>query len=254
MNAQDAMPDGGRLSFTLESFSGRPFPLTDFQGMVAEQWVVLRVTDTGTGIAPEIIDHIFDPFFSTKHPTEGKGLGLAQVHGIVHQHGGTITVASQKNQGTTFTIYLPVETELDETAVSVDPAPIILENSLSKGRILLIEVNATVRTALTEVLEDMGYQMTAAGTASEGLTICRQQQGAFDLIISSFGLTDIQSSRLFEICAADYPTIKRVLMTDHSANDEDLLASFQVDGLISKPFNLDQILSTLQSLINKTDD
>lgn len=254
LNAQDAMLDGGQLIFTLRSLSGRPLDLTDLQNMTAEQWVSLIVKDTGTGIKPEIIDKVFDPFFSTKHPTERKGLGLAQVHGIVHQHGGTITVDSEINKGTIFTIYFPVETQPVATAVIADEDFLFVESSMSKGRILLIEGNASVRTALTEVLESVGYQLVATGTAMEGLAICRHQRGAFDLVISDYWLSDMESSKLVETLSAESPATKLVLVTDYMAEKAESPSSFQVDGLISKPFNLDQVLSTIRSLINRTND
>lgn len=254
LNAQDAMLDGGQLIFKLERFSGRPPHLMDLQDIATEQWVILVVKDTGTGIDLEIIDKIFDPFFSTKDPTERKGLGLAQVHGIVHQLGGTIAVDSEKNQGTTFTIYLPVEAELTETAVTTIEDTVMTESDTSKRRILLIDGNATVRSALGEVLESVGYQLTTAGTANEGLAICRQQQGAFDLVISDFWLPDRQSSKMLATVSAEFPTIKQVLMTDQWVKEDDFLSTFQVDGLISKPFVLDQVLSTIQALVNRTDD
>lgn len=254
LNAQDAMPDGGQLLFKLERFSGRPPHLMDLQDSVTDEWVILVVKDTGIGIDSAISDKIFDPFFSTKHSIESKGLGLAQVHGIVHQQGGTITVESEKNQGTTFTIYLPVEAELATTAVTTIEDTVITESGTSKGRILLIEGNAMLRSALAEVLESVGYQLTMAETATEGLAICRQQQGAFDLLISDFWLPDIQSSTLLKTVSAEFPTIKHVLMTDDMAETEHFLSSFQVDGVIRKPFVLDQILSTIQSLIKRTAD
>ncbi len=254
LNAQDAMPGGGQLTFILRRLSERPLHLTELPTMTAEQWVSLVVQDTGTGIEPEIIDKVFDPFFSTKHPTEGKGLGLAQVHGIVHQHGGTIAVDSEINKGTEFTIYLPVETQPAATAVINDEAFLLEKNTTSIGRILLIEGNGSVRTALAEVLENAGYQLEAAGTASEGLAICRQRQGAFDLVILDYWLPDMQSSKLLETLAAEFPAIKQVLVTDHLTRNDEGFSTFPVDGMIGKPFNLDQILSTIQTLINKTNE
>jgi two-component system, cell cycle sensor histidine kinase and response regulator CckA len=254
LNAKDAMPDGGQLTFKLEGLTRHPPHMMDSEDMVAEQWVILVVKDTGIGIDSEIIDKIFDPFFSTKHPTEAKGLGLAQVHGIVSQHGGTITVDSEKNQGTTFTIYLPVEAELTKTAVTTIEDTVMTEIGTSKGHILLIDENANARSALAEVLECVGYQLTTAETAHEGLAICRQQHGAFDLVISDFWLPDRQSSKFFTTVSAEFPTIKHVLMTDQLVKEDDIPASIQVEGLIVKPFVLDQILSTIQALVNKTDD
>lgn len=105
-NARDAMPDGGSLCFTLYPVAQNGLPPAGH--LMHGEWVCLKVSDSGTGIAPEALENVFEPFFSTKKAGQGTGLGLSQVQGIVAQHGGTISVESQWQEGASFTIYLPV--------------------------------------------------------------------------------------------------------------------------------------------------
>ncbi|MBP6470046.1 MAG: response regulator [Chloroflexi bacterium] len=247
LNAQFAMPEGGKLIITLEDYSGHlPF-LREVQTLVAAQWVVLRVQDTGTGIAPEIIDKVFDPFFSTKHPTEGTGMGLAQVYGIVHQHGGTISVDSEVNVGTSFKIYFPVKMQTSETVVAQDF--VFAESEMSKGRILVVERNVHVQEALLDVFESVGYQVVGAKATDEGVSICRRLKGAFDLMIVDMVDLDAQSNRLLQNLTTEYPTIKYLFTTDHFTDRDSSFPDIRVDGLIYKPFNLNQVLQTIQALL-----
>ena len=107
VNARDAMPDGGELRLELSQLRVEPDGLPPWPAMAPSKWVVLAVSDTGTGIPEEVMEHVFEPFFTTKEPGEGTGLGLAQVYGIVKQHGGYIDVESAEGKGTAFTVYLP---------------------------------------------------------------------------------------------------------------------------------------------------
>jgi signal transduction histidine kinase len=107
VNARDAMPDGGKLQFRLSCLAlepGEPAPRPE---MAPGEWLTLSISDTGAGISSDVLPHIFEPFFTTKEVGQGTGLGLAQVYGIVKQHGGDIAVTSQEGQGTTFSLYLP---------------------------------------------------------------------------------------------------------------------------------------------------
>ena len=108
LNARDAMPEGGQLKVTLTSLTVTPTQPAPLPDVGPGHWVLLAVSDTGTGIAPEHLPHIFEPFFTTKEPGKGTGLGLAQVYGIVKQHDGAADVSSQLRVGTTMRIYLPL--------------------------------------------------------------------------------------------------------------------------------------------------
>ena len=249
LNAKDAMPKGGDLTIMLASYSGLiPFRWEE-QAMIAEQWVVLTVTDTGMGIKPEIIGKVFDPFFSTKHPTEGSGMGLAQAYGIASQHGGTISVDSRVNAGTTFTIYLPVEIEAPTPTPVIQRDVILTKHDASKGRVLVIDGNDSFRNALVDVLEIRGYELAVAKTVAEGLAICRGAEGAYDLVISDIQLLTKHSNDLLESFAAEYPATQHILLTDYAPSKENTLSFVQTSEKISKPVNLKQLLEMIRSLL-----
>lgn len=209
--------------------------------------MILSVQDTGTGIAPEIIDKVFDPFFSTKHPTEGTGMGLAQVYGIVHQHGGTISVDSEVNAGACFKICLPVKTQVSEPVASQDF--VFSKSETSKGHILVVEENVYVQEVLRDVLESIGFQVMGVKTMDEGLSICRRLGEALELAMIDVEHLETQSIGLLQNLTTEFPTTKYLLITERLSNQESSFPDIRVDGLIYKPFNLNQILDTIHTVL-----
>ena len=148
LNARDAMPGGGTLTLTSENVF-----LDNAEGPIGLQgeFVALAIADTGSGIAPDLLDKVFDPFFTTKEVGKGSGLGLSQVHGFAHQSGGTVTVKSELGRGTTVTLYLP---RSHENMTASDPGARIDEGGT--GRVLLVEDNPDVAQAGLLMLEQLG--------------------------------------------------------------------------------------------------
>jgi len=157
VNARDAMPDGGSL--TVDIRNARPDEVEAGSG----EWVSITVSDTGTGIPPEVIDHVFEPFFSTKEPGKGTGLGLSTVYGIVKQSGGWIWVESASGKGTTFRVYLPPTDASPATA----PAPAPAVKMPATETVLLVEDQEDVRRLAAQVLRGRGYTVLEAGGATD---------------------------------------------------------------------------------------
>ena len=178
-NAQYAMPAGGRLTIT----TGRQEKLPPV--MVPETvgpWAVLTVADTGCGIESAILAKIFDPFFTTKEVGQGTGLGLSMVQGIVQQHGGAIHPDSEPGRGTTFTIFLPLESGGGSGPAEPEPAP--LDEQKSPGStILLVEDEAQVRKVLQRVMEQRGHRVRTAVDGEEALALFRRDPDAIDLVV-----------------------------------------------------------------------
>ena len=260
LNARDALPEGGNLRFGLERIQVQPGESPPLPGMAEGEWVQVTVSDTGTGIPPDVLSHIFDPFFTTKAPGEGSGLGLAQVHGIVKQHGGEVDAQSQVGQGTTFTIYLPALPVHAPEAVALElPA-------LVKGQgetILVVEDNAATREALVDSLELLNYRVLEAANGREALAIFEQQTSEVSedsrsleerriaLVLSDVVMPEMGGQALLHALRQRDPTVKVMLLTGHPLEKE--LENLQAQGLsgwLLKPPSLEQLAQVLARVLN----
>ena len=195
VNARDAMPDGGTIAIATDRvvLGEEEASLAD---MAEGACVRLRVTDTGTGIAPPVLERIFEPFFTTKEPGRGTGLGLATVYGIVRQHGGHVRVSSAEERGSTFEVLLP---ESSGTAASVTrPAGPSISTGLPVGseRVLLVEDNASLLTLAREALIELGYRVFAASNAAEALSILEVESGEIDILVTDVVMPEVGGREL----------------------------------------------------------
>jgi CheY-like chemotaxis protein len=163
-------------------------------------YLKLAVTDTGNGIEPDIIESIFEPYFTTKQPGEGTGLGLPVVHGIVKQFGGEITVESEPGNGTTFAVYLPVlEKQIEFKSETAEILPV------GKERVLLVDDEVSIVNMCKQMLAGFGYNVTARTSSIEALELFRNRPGDFDLIFTDM-TGDRLASELIKI-RSDIPVI-----------------------------------------------
>ncbi|MDW8309411.1 MAG: PAS domain S-box protein [Verrucomicrobiales bacterium] len=215
VNARDAMPQGGELRIeTFEHLQGESDPIPA-SGVAPGRYARVRVSDTGQGIAPDILPRIFEPFFSTKEPGRGTGLGLATVYGIVKQHRGWITVQSTPGHGTQFEVFLP----LSERAASPTETP-AAPRPLPGGRetILLVEDDPAVRQLTRMTLERRGYRVLAAAQAEEALALWEQHSAEIALLLTDVvmpgKLSGIQLARRLQ---AERPGLRVLFMSGYSA-------------------------------------
>jgi two-component system, cell cycle sensor histidine kinase and response regulator CckA len=183
VNARDAMPQGGRLQFSLARLSLAGDSTPPVPEMVVGDWVLLRVADSGTGIPPQVLQHIFEPFFTTKAIGKGVGLELAQVYGIVLQHDGYLDVETEVEQGTTFLLYFPALAAGKIETAKADPA------TLPQGQgqtILVVEDDAAIRQALAQSLQLIGYRVIAAENGREALVVLDTSADQIDLVLSDW--------------------------------------------------------------------
>jgi PAS domain S-box-containing protein len=239
-NARDAMPEGGRLHFGLERMTIGERDTPPLAAMKPGQWVCLAVTDTGSGIPPEVQPYVFDPFFTTKEPGKGTGLGLAQVYGTVNQHEGHIDFATEPSQGTTFTLYLPA------TAVEQRSAAAVEAEALPHGQgqtILVVEDDATARRALMESLATLNYQVLEAANGLQALATFEQHADAIDLVLSDVVRPKMGGRTLLHALQEHDPVVRVVLLTGHPL-DEHEFENLHASGLKSwvlKPISLKQL-------------
>ena len=246
VNARDAMPDGGDLTLRFDvvrvSERGRA-PLPD---MRPGDWVSLAITDTGTGIEPEVIPHLFEPFFTTKEPGKGTGLGLAQVYGIIAQHDGFIQVDSQVGQGTTFRIYLPLHEPIAPAPAVSQLADIPLGGTET---ILLVEDNAATAQAVLMSLEALGYRVLLAADGVEALSVYQGNSGGIDLVLSDMVMPRLGGLELYKALGELNPQLKMIIMTGYPLADDDkaLLEKGLVDWIL-KPFEIEGLNAKLRRL------
>jgi PAS domain S-box-containing protein len=237
LNARDAMPDGGVISVTAENAS---LARGDTAANIEGDFVALRVIDTGSGIAPDVLGRVFDPFFTTKQLDKGNGLGLSQVHGFVHQSGGTVTIDSELGRGTTVTLYLP---RAHESAIEAVAQP-ETESSIG-GTVLVVEDNPDVMGVSVAMLEQLGYDVHAAGDAAAALAAIDKQN--FDLVISDIVMAGtMDGTALARAIRARKPKLPVLLVTGYSPAAASASATFPV---MRKPFQLADLSRTVTRMI-----
>lgn len=244
-NAIQAMEDsGGELHVSIKDvfFDNRNL-LID---MKPGPYIEIKVSDTGGGIAPESIDLIFDPYFTTKGPGEGTGLGLATVHGIVKNCKGKIQVVSQPGKGTKFTIHLPVSQNLTEKKTKT---PEKLPSGQEK--ILVVDDEATIAKMVGSLLESLGYSVTAKSNGIEALELFKERPDDFDLILSDITMPDITGDKLAMEVMKIRPDIPIVLCTGYSKlmSKEDAL-KLGIRAFIHKPFTLKDLAQTIRKALD----
>ncbi|MCJ2126469.1 PAS domain-containing sensor histidine kinase [Methylobacterium sp. J-077] len=248
INARDAMPEGGRI--TIETANTRLDARTARrQDLPAGQYLVLRVTDTGTGMAPEIVGKVFEPFFTTKPIGQGTGLGLSMIYGFAQQSGGQVRIASELGRGTTVCLYLPrhrgAALEEDPHAALGAPA-----RAAPGETVLVVDDEPTVRMLVTEVLEDLGYTAIEAADSTAGLKVL-QSDVRIDLLVSDVGLPGgLNGRQMAEAGRATRPGLKVLFITGYAEHavlgNGPLAPGMQV---ITKPFGVEVLGARIREMI-----
>ena len=233
VNARDAMPTGGRLSFTTSNAVLDETFAREHLGMRPGRFVVLEVSDTGTGMDEETQRHIFEPFFTTKEVGRGTGLGLSTVYGIVKQSEGYITVQSAIGQGTTFRIYLP---RVDQPASDAE-ANESGTRRVGFETILLVEDEEVVRQLANRILITSGYKVLLASRGDEAEKICIEYDGVIHLLITDVVMPGLNGRDLVDKIAGKRPGMKVLYIsgyTEQALQDVDIKSGV---AFLEKPFS-----------------
>jgi PAS domain S-box-containing protein len=247
INARDAMPSGGVLEFRLHQQTidaERSSPVSP--EVPAGHWIVLQVSDTGTGMTPEVQERLFEPFFSTKEVGKGTGLGLSQVYGIVKQHEGHISVQSRLGQGSTFTFYFP---ELTNVAASEEkPETLYYGNGET---LLLVEDETHVRTVLLAMLQRLGYNVLPAANEREALTFYKIYAQEIQLVVTDMVMPHMGGEELYRQLVRINPQVKVIMLSGYPLGEErrELLASGRVRWL-PKPPELQTLARTIREVLH----
>ncbi len=216
VNARDAMPQGGELGIRLDRIQVPDSQAAPVPGMSAGDWIYLQVTDTGTGIPPDVLPHIYEPFFTTKEPGQGSGLGLAQVWGIVQQHQGHITVDTEVGRGTTFTIYLPAVSDSRRRSLTEEAS---FSPHGQKQLILVVEDDPLIRATLTDTLEWLNYRVLTAANGREALDRL-EECAEIALVLSDGVMPDMGGVALFHAMRQEGHTVPMIILTGYPMEEE----------------------------------
>jgi signal transduction histidine kinase/ActR/RegA family two-component response regulator len=255
INARDAMPDGGKL--TVRASNVTQSETSKFEGwsLPAGDYVLVEVADTGTGIPPDIIGRIFEPFFSTKEVGKGTGLGLSTVYGIIKQTGGFIIPESELGKGTMFRIFLPRHTPTAEDLASIKPAttesrPARAADDTGQGTILLVEDEEGLRGLNARGLKSRGYNVLEAGNGLEAIELIDGHDGTIDLVVSDVVMPEMDGPALLKELRKRSPNLKIIFVSGYA---EEAFAKSLPDGgqfeFLAKPFTLKQLIAKVKDTI-----
>jgi two-component system, cell cycle sensor histidine kinase and response regulator CckA len=250
-NARDAMPGGGRLSIETARVRVEESYVQRHAIVPPGDYVLLTVTDSGQGIAPEHLAHIFEPFYTTKEAGKGTGLGLATVYGIVKQNGGFVWVYSEPGLGTTFKVYLPQVQGLS----CEDPIAMLAEGS-ARGceTLLLVEDEASVRLASSQFLTRNGYSVLEASNGEEALRVSRAHAGRIDLMITDVVMPKMGGPMLAEWLADERPNMKVLFVSGYAENT--VLRHGKIDvttHFLQKPFSGKMLARKVREVVEESE-
>jgi PAS domain S-box-containing protein len=249
VNSRDAMPKGGELRVEISAVEFDEASASECEHARAGSFVCLSVSDTGAGIAPEIMPKIFDPFFTTKDVGKGTGLGLATVFGIVQQHHGWINVQSEVGMGTTFKVFVP---RLVKIAVEKKPESALKEANGGNETVLLVEDDTFLRALIENALSYLGYRVLQAASGVQALKVWGEHQKDIQLLVTDLIMPDGMNGReLAEILSGENPKLKVLFTSGYSA---DIMGrNFEIkEGLnfLTKPYELSALASAVRNCLD----
>jgi two-component system cell cycle sensor histidine kinase/response regulator CckA len=257
VNARDAMPAGGMLTVRTANVTAGQSAQMSYKGMPPADYVRIDISDTGTGIPAEIVDKIFEPFFSTKEVGKGTGLGLSTVYGIVKQTGGFVYVDSEEGKGTTFHIFLPrhqgeqeSQSDAQASGVSSKEAPAEAKpraDLTGQGTILLVEDEDGLRSLNARGLRSRGYSVIEASNGVEAMEALEEKDGAVDLVVSDVVMPEMDGPTLLKAMRGRNPDLKIIFVSGYAEDAfEKSLPENQQFAFLPKPFTLSQLVAAVK--------
>jgi len=246
-NAYHATEGGGRITVGLKEIhlqgdDGSESPIEP------GKYALLTVSDTGCGIAPDIVEHIFEPYFTTKTQDKGTGLGLAVVYGIVTDHHGEIRVSSEEGQGTTFRVYLPLITKPCETPSK----PPVMGDATGDERILIVDDEEAIARLEAQMLERLGYRITSRVSSLEALETFKANPDGFDMVITDMTMPQMTGDQLANELIAIRPGIPIILCTGFSERmNLDKAEAMSIKGYLMKPVTLSELAKTVREVLDR---
>ncbi|WP_321391639.1 response regulator [Emcibacter sp.] len=255
VNARDAMPEGGKIMIRTRNIPYQEsLKISErYKVMPPNDYVLLEVEDTGTGIAKEHLGKIFEPFFSTKEVGKGTGLGLSTVYGIIKQTDGFVFPASELGKGTTFSIYIPMhkesKREVAEEQVVQETAQKVAKDLTGKGNILLVEDEDAVRMFASRALKNKGYKIYEANSGDKALKVVQELEGKLDLIISDVVMPQMDGPTMVKKVKEKYPDLKVIFISGYAEDAFDKNLGEEDFNFLPKPFSLKQLAEQVKDVL-----
>lgn len=247
INARDAMPDGGLLTFTATN-TVVDQPLEDKCVEVAPgAYVLFEVSDTGTGMTPEVLGRIFEPFFTTKEQGKGTGLGLATVFSVVKSHSGFVTVDSELGHGTCFKIYLPSDRKETGATEAVSSQPRIAQGW--GDVVLVVDDEADIRGVAQQTLEAFGFQVLTAGNGAEAISLFSERADEIAVVLTDWMMPVMDGPKTVQALREINPRVKVIAMSGLQTQED--LSEIEVQGFLAKPFRLRSMAQLIRDVIDQ---
>jgi CheY-like chemotaxis protein len=250
INARDAMPLGGRL--VIETRNIAAAAVDKSLDLAPGDYVLVAVADTGIGMSPEVLARACEPFFTTKEPGKGSGLGLAQVYGVARQSGGCMRLRSALGKGTRVELYLPRSFEQAETAEDAadQNKPAVFG---SKTRVLIVDDHEDVREVIVAYLETLGYDVVQASSGRTALDFLDENSRAVDLLIADYAMPEMSGLELVRAVRAQNPTLPVVIVTGYAETGD--FDDHRLDAvLLKKPFRMNELGATIEAALARRNE
>jgi CheY-like chemotaxis protein len=244
INARDAMPEGGKITVT---GANRVLQGDGGLGLKSGEYVVLSVQDQGCGIAPDLIEQVMEPFFTTKDVGKGTGLGLSMVYGFVKQSGGAIRIDSKVGEGTRVEVWLPRAPAASDTAPQsskADRAP----QAGAAMRVLLVDDHDGVRATTAAMLEDLGHRVTEASEGEALLAELAKQPNGYDLLITDYAMPHVSGADVIRRAREIKPLLPAIIVTGYAELDSIARRPEDVH-VLAKPFTADQLARAIAAIL-----
>ena len=247
LNAKDAMPHGGKLLISTENLTVREEDKYVNPDLMVGEYVLLTISDTGHGMDNETMERIFEPFFSTKNPGEGSGLGLAMVYGIIQSHRGHIGCTSSPDEGSVFKIYLPaIATEKEGLEEEI-----LQEPARGSETILLVDDEESILESTGQILSRYGYTALSAASGEEALEIYRQSREGIDLVILDLVMPGLGGNKCLEELLRIDPQAQVIVASGHFPQESEKTdIDARAKGFVSKPYNVKELLTLVRKIID----
>ena len=249
LNARDAMPGGGRLIVAADNVTTTPASL--WSELPPGDYVRVTVSDSGGGMAADVANRAFEPFYSTKPHGEGSGLGLSQVHGMVRQSGGSVSIRSRPGEGTQVIMVLP--RSLADPHSLADSADYSIPALARSEAVLLVDDDEQVRNVTQAVLADAGYTVVVAEHGAEALRLMGEEGPRIRVVIADYAMPEMTGRELLQVIKRQWPSTAILLATGYADYPELISQDLPIDQIVRKPFRSNELLARVHTVVQRQD-